>query len=78
MKFWREMKRESDADEAAHLAMGAELAKEYPDHLPVLAARVASLASLTGEKRAAHLQVWGCLLWPPIATPKLTPQCITL
>ena len=52
------MKRESDADEAAHLAMGAELAEEYPGHLPLLAARVASLASLSGERRTAQLQVW--------------------
>ena len=55
--FWKDMKREKDEDEAAHAALGAELAREYPDHLPLLAARVASLAALTGDKRAARLQV---------------------
>ncbi len=57
------MKRESNEDEAAYLALGADLAREYPGHLPLLAARVASLAALTGDKRAARLQVCGRLLW---------------
>ena len=54
--FWKDMKREGEEDEAAHAALGAELAREYPDFLPLLAARVASLAALQGDKRTARLQ----------------------
>ncbi len=58
--FWKDMKREGEEDEAAHAALGAELAREYPDHLPLLAARVASLAALQGDKRKARLQARLC------------------
>ena len=87
VKFWRDMKRDSDEDDAAHQALGAKLADDYPGHLPLLAARVASLAALTGDKRAARLQARR-LFWlhalsrsispPPLAQRTLSEAALTL
>ena len=46
MKFLKDVKRGSEEDEATYTALEQQLLKEYPDHLPLLSARLTSLTSL--------------------------------
>lgn len=51
MKVLKELKRDKEDEAAVFEDLKEELLKEYPDHLPVLTAILASDASLPADKR---------------------------
>ena len=55
VKMLKELKRDKEDEAAVFEDLKEELLKEYPDHLPVLTAILASDASLPADKR--NLQV---------------------
>lgn len=54
--FLKQLKRETEEEEAAYETLETELLKAYPKHLPLLSARLASLTSLPADKRKAKLK----------------------
>ena len=53
----KELKRDKEEDAEVLQSLEDELLKEYPSHLPLLSAVLASLTSLPAEKQNKHLQV---------------------
>jgi hypothetical protein len=54
--FLKQMKRETEEEEAAYQALVTELLRNYPKHLPLLSARLSCLTGLPAEKQKMHLQ----------------------
>ena len=53
----KELKRDKEEDAEVLQSLEDELLKEYPSHLPLLSAILASFTSLPTEKQNEHLQV---------------------
>ena len=53
----KELKRDKEEDAEVLQSLEDELLKEYPRHLPLLSAVLASFTSLPAEKQKEHLQV---------------------
>lgn len=53
----KELKRDREEDAAVLQALEEELLRDYPGHLPLLSAILASLAALPADKKKEHLQV---------------------
>ena len=57
VKVLKELKRDKEEDAEVLQSLQDELLKEYPSHLPLLSAVLASFTSLPTEKQNEHLQV---------------------
>ena len=64
----KELKRDKEEDVEVLQGLEAELLKEYPSHLPLLSAVLASYTSLPAEKQNEHLQV--------VSRPALRPLLV--
>ena len=53
----KELKRDKEEDVKVLQSLEDKLLKEYPGHLPLLSAILASFTSLPAEKQNEHLQV---------------------
>ena len=57
VKMLKELKRDKEEDAEVLQSLEDDLLKEYPSHLPLLSAILASFTSLPAEKQNEHLQV---------------------
>ena len=65
VKVLKELKRDNEEEEKVYKELEQELLREYPGHLPLLSAILASLTSLPADKKKERLQVTDY----PVCTP---------